>query len=111
LEAVATRKAARKVFWLAIARDWRVIAKKVRALDQALGSQRGQVREITQEQLGYLKTKRPRSYDRGLLAKEGEGKELPLLYAQPPPLTIGQKSLPIVGTVLARPYTEGMAVL
>jgi hypothetical protein len=44
-----TKALMRKVFWLAIARDWRVIAKKVRALDQGLGPQRGQVREITQE--------------------------------------------------------------
>src|SRR5262249_35706858 len=39
-----TKALMRKVFWLAIARDWRVFAKKVRALDQALGPQRGQVR-------------------------------------------------------------------
>ena len=60
---------------------------------------------------GKAKTKRPRSCDRGLLAKEGKGKELPILYTQPPQPTIRQRSLPIVGTVLARQYAEGMAVL
>ena len=57
-----------------------------------------------------LKTKRPRSCDRGLLVKEGEEKESPILYAQPPQLNIRQRSLPIVGTVLACQYAGSMAV-
>ena len=48
-----------------------------------------------------LQTKRPRSYDRGLLVKEGEGKELLILYARPPQLTIRQRSLRIIATVLS----------
>jgi hypothetical protein len=44
-----TKALMRKVFWAAIASDWRVVAKKLRDLDRALGPQRGQVREITQE--------------------------------------------------------------
>ena len=56
-----------------------------------------------------LQTKRPRSDDRGLLVKEGEGKESPILYARPPQLTIRQRSLPIIAAVLARWYAEGRA--
>ena len=42
--------------------------------------------------------------------KEGEGKESPILYAYLPKLTIRQRSLPIIGTVLAHSYDEGMVV-
>jgi hypothetical protein len=56
------------------------------------------------------KTKRPQSYDWGLLVKEGEGKESPILYAQPPLPTIRQRSLPTIATVLARRYDDGMVV-
>jgi len=38
-----------RVIWSAIARDWRVLAKKVRGLNRALASQRGPIREITLE--------------------------------------------------------------
>ena len=58
-----------------------------------------------------LQTKRPRSSDRGLLVKEGEGKESFILYARLRQLTIRQRSLPIIATVLARWYAEGMGVL
>jgi hypothetical protein len=44
-----TKALMRKVFWLAISRDWRVLAKKVRDLNRVLASQRGPIREITLE--------------------------------------------------------------
>ena len=43
--------------------------------------------------------------------KEGEGKESLILYARLRQLTIRQRSLPIIATVLARQYAEGMGVL
>jgi len=44
-----TKALMRTVFWSAIARDWRVLAKKVRGLNRELASQRGPIREITLE--------------------------------------------------------------
>jgi len=42
-----TKALMRKVFWLAVTHDWRVIAKKVRDLSRSLEHQRGQIKEIT----------------------------------------------------------------
>ena len=82
------------------------------ALSQPLPLHQNSSAGILQQKTGY-KTKRPQSFDRGLLAKEGERrrKELLILYARPFQLTIRQRSCRILVQVLSWHYAEGMAML